>query len=93
MEDAFVIWKHGDKELLSFLEHLNGQCAEIQFMMEKETKGSIPFLDIHVKKDGNKLATSVYRNPTHTDRYLHYSSHHHPKVKSGIADCLHHKAE
>ena len=49
-------------------------------MMEKETKGSIPFLDIHVKKDGTKLATSVYRNPTRTDRYLHYSSHHHPKA-------------
>ena len=30
---------------------------------------------------------------THTDRYLHYSSHHHPMVKSGIADCLHHRAE
>ena len=27
------------------------------------------------------------------DRYLHYSSYHHPKVKSGIADCLHHRAE
>ena len=43
--------------------------------------------------DGSKLATSVYMKPTHMDRYLHYSSHHHPKVKSGIADCLHHRAE
>ena len=61
--------------------------------MEKETGGSIPFLDVHVKKDGSKMATSMYRKPFHTDRYLHYSSHHHPKVKSGIADCLHHRAK
>ena len=74
---------HGDRELQSFLEHLNGQCAESQFTME-ETKGSIPFLNIHVKKDGSKLTTSENRKPTHTDPYLHYSSHHHPKVKSGI---------
>ena len=39
---------------------------------------------------------SVYRMPTHTDRYLQYSSHHHPKNMSGIVymvDCLHHRAE
>ena len=60
--------------------------------MEKETEGSIPFSDVHVK-DGSKLTTSVYRKHTHTDPYLQYSSHHHPKVKSGIADCLHHGAE
>ena len=47
----------------------------------------------YAEKDGSKLTTSVYRNPTHTARYLHYSSHHHPKVKSGIADCLYHRAE
>ena len=67
MDDTFVIWNHGDRELQSFLEHLNGQCAEIQFPME-EAKGSVPFLDIHVKRDGSKLTTSVYRKPTHMDR-------------------------
>ena len=36
--------------------------------MEKETEGSIPFFDVHVKKDGSKLATSVYSKPTHMDR-------------------------
>ena len=41
----------------------------------------------------SKLTTSVYRKPTHTDRYLHYSSHYYPKGKSGIADCLYHRAK
>ena len=63
-------------------------CGEL----ERETKGSIPFLDVHVK-DGSKLTTIVYRKSPHTDCYLHYSSHHHPKVKSGIVDCLHHRAK
>ena len=90
MDNTFVILEH-DRELQSFLEHLNGQCTEIQFT--KVTDGSIPFVDVHVKKEESELTTSVCRKLTRTDRYLHYSSHHHPKVKFGIADCLHHRAE
>ena len=51
-------------------------------------KGSLPFLDVHVKKDGSECFQEA-----HTHHYLHYYSHHHPKVKSGIADCLHHRAK
>ena len=76
VDDTFDIWKDGDREQ-GFLEHLNDQCAEIHFTMEKESEGSIPFLDVHVKKEGSKLTTSVYRKPTHTDHYLHYCLHHH----------------
>ena len=46
-----------------------------------------------MKKDGSNPITSVYRKPTHTDRYRHYSSRHYPKVQSGIIDCLQHRAE
>ena len=35
----------------------------------------------------------MYRKPTHTDRYLHFTSHHHPRVKTGIALCLKDRAE
>ena len=60
VDDTFDNWKHGDKELQGFLEHLNDQCAEIHFIMEIESEGSIPFLDVHVKEE-SKLTTSVYR--------------------------------
>ena len=83
-------WGHGATKLP---EHLNGQHVNIRFKMEREDNGTIPFLDVHVRRDGDKLTTSVYRKPTHTDRYLNYDSHHHPKVKSGIVDCLSHRAK
>ena len=63
----------------NFHEHLNGQCTEIQFKMEK-TKRSIPFLNVYVRRDEAKLTTSMYRKPTHTDCYLHYNSNHYPQV-------------
>ena len=35
---------------------------------------------------------SVYKKPTHTDRYLNFTSNHHPRIKSGIVKCLTHRA-
>ena len=77
MDDTSVIWKHDDSALQSFLEHLSGQCAKSQFTMEKEIKGSISFLDVHMKKDGSNLTTSANRNsPTWIATSILYSSHH-----------------
>ena len=60
---------------------------------EKEVDGKLPFLDtlLHCKNDGS-LDISVYRKPTHTDRYLNFSSHHPRHVKEGIVSCLFHRA-
>ena len=61
--------------------------------MEKETNGSLPFLDGQVKKCMGSLDTFVYRKLTHTDRYLHFTSDHHPRVKTGITLCLKDRAK
>ena len=60
-----------------FLDHLNTVEPTIKFNMEKESNGSLSFLDTlgtH-HKDGS-LLTSVYRKKIHTDRYLDFTSHH-----------------
>ena len=52
--------------------------------MQKEDK-TIPFLDVllTLQADGS-LGHKVYRKPTHTDRYLHYKSFHHPSIKNSV---------
>ncbi|GJQ72504.1 hypothetical protein Trydic_g3575 [Trypoxylus dichotomus] len=45
--------------------------------MEVEENGAIPFLDV--------LVTG---KPTHTDRYLHADSNHHPEQKLGVTNSL-----
>ena len=62
-------------EIDDFHEHLNGQNADIQFTKEIEENGKIPFLDCLVTRDNNKLRTTIYRKPTHTDRLLDQSSY------------------
>ena len=78
------------KELL---HHLNGVRSTIKFTVEQEEDGTLPFFDtlLRRRRDGS-LDVSVYRKPTHTDRYLHLESHHLTHVKRGVVRCLHDRA-
>ena len=53
--------------------------------METEISGKLPFLDVLItmKSDGS-LGHTVYRKPTHTDRYLNARSFHPPSVKASV---------
>ena len=53
-----------------FHEHLNRQNADIQFTKKIEENGKLPFLDCLVTRDSNRLKTTIYRKPIHTDRLL-----------------------
>ena len=92
VDDTFVIWPHNNSSLQEFLSHINGLHDRIKFTMEIENNNSIAFLDVLVSKNNSRLTTTVYRKPTHTDRYLNYRSNHHPLIKSGIIKCLRNRA-
>ncbi len=59
--------------------------------MESDEDIKLPFLDCLLKRDG-MLTSTVYRKPTHTDRYLHFRSHHPNHVKRGVVRCLYQRA-
>ncbi|XP_076036099.1 uncharacterized protein LOC143022048 [Oratosquilla oratoria] len=48
-----------------FLVQFNSKNEPMQFEMEKEMEGKLPFLEILVARNGNSLSTSVYRKSTH----------------------------
>jgi len=57
--------------------------------MDIEENKKLPFLDVLVtKKADNTLGHQVYRKPTHTDRYLHAESYHHPAQKQSAINSL-----
>ena len=93
VDDTFVVWQHGENYLTEFLEHLNGLHRRIDFTMEKEVSGKLPFLDVLVERKDDRLITDVYRKPSNTNRYLNYRSSHHPRVKMGIIKTLASRAE
>ena len=88
VDDTFVIWNGKMDELSVFHQHLNSLRPSIQFTMEEESDVQLPFLNVLVKKDDCRLITSIYRKRTYTDRYIHYTSDHHPRIKHGVIQCL-----
>ena len=91
MDNTCCTVKKGTAEVL--LEHLNRIRPSIQFTLELEKDGSLPFLDTHLRRkvDGT-LDVTVYRKPTHTDRYLNFRSHHPIHVRRGLVRCLYDRA-
>ncbi|XP_011868909.1 PREDICTED: uncharacterized protein LOC105562568 [Vollenhovia emeryi] len=93
VDDTFVIWNHGRETLPQFLTFINSQHPNIQFTIEIEQNSQIPFLDVLVcRNEDGTLGHNVYRKPTHTDRYLHANSHHHPAQKNSVINSLVHRA-
>ena len=82
VDDTFCILNNN--YINGFHTHLNSICSHIQFTIEKEHNFSLPFFDVLVKRDSrydsitthSLLSTTIYRKPTHTNRYLYYTSHH-----------------
>ena len=90
VDDTFCILRKGStKELL---HHLNRVRPTIKFIVEQED-GTLPFLDMLLRRrEDGSLDVSVYRKPTHMDRYLHFESHHPTHMKRGVVRCLHNRA-
>ena len=38
---------------------------QIKFTVEREKDGILPFMDIHIRREKDKLVTKVYRKDTH----------------------------
>ena len=78
-----------------FLTHLNSVDKNMQFTTEEpRPDGSLPFLDILITTDkDDRLDTTVYRKPTHTDQYMHWDSHHTISSKYSVVGTLLHRAK
>ena len=56
--------------------------------MEEESNGELAFLDTLLKRNNGEISVLVYRKPTHTHQYLHYSSHHQTSCKESVVSSL-----
>lgn len=93
VDDMCAKWKHGRPALDAFHNHCNSVHEDIQVTMEVEDNGRLPHLDVLIDRQGDRITTSVYRKPTHTNLYTKYHSHHPDSTKLGIMKCLLRRAE
>lgn len=62
------------------LDLFNSIHASLQFTIEVEQNGRIPFLDLLVIREDNQIVTDIYKKPTSSNRILNYHSQH-PKYQ------------
>ena len=87
VDDMYAIMEKTEVE--PFYDYLNTISTSIKFTKELEKSGQLAFLDVSIQQmEDGSLATCVYRKPTHTDRYLQYSSHHPVNQKVSVARTL-----
>ena len=84
--DVYPIVKRTHLE--NFFHHISNLHQNIKFTMEEESNGELPFLEILLKRNNGEISVLVYSKPTHTDQYLHYSSHHQTSCKESVASSL-----
>ena len=72
----FSLFGRDKRRVGAFVWHLNGVEMKIQFKMELEKEGFLPFLDVGITKSGGMLVTKAYRKPTHIQQYIHWNSNH-----------------
>ena len=63
---------------------MNKVDSKVQFTVEHEKNGSLPFLDTSIERAEAKFKFKVYRKPTNKEDYVHYYSGHSERVKSGV---------
>ena len=85
-DDVYSVLQRNDLE--NIFHHINNLHQSNKFTTDEENNGEQGFLDTLLKRNKGKVSLSVYRRPTHTEQYLHYSSHYQTSCKVSVASSL-----
>ena len=92
VDDIFSVIPKGKRDTV--LNYLNFIDPYIKFTVEPPNKEeAIPFMDTSPQSRSEEISVSVYRKPTHMDRYLDFNSSHPISAKRAVVRALMDQAE
>ena len=83
IDDILLIYPQ-DLDLHSITDRLNNVEPSIKFTYELEYNSTLPFLDILLIRNINKLEFKIYRKSTCKNDHIQFYSHHNNNIKRGI---------
>ena len=75
IDDSEILLNVDKIKPASLLEILKSVHLAIQFTMEV-SENNLQFLDIIIRKNGNKIWMDIYSKPTDSKRYVPFNSNH-----------------
>ena len=90
VDDTFSLFDN-EESSEKFLNRLN-QIPSLEFTIEKEENGKLPFLDVLIEKSNNDFITSVFRKPSFAATYQKWSSFVPLSRKLNVIGTLTHRA-
>ena len=83
VDDIFGIWTGSEQGLQEFVQEANRIHENIKVTLESSQK-EIPFLDVLVTNDQNRIKTTIYQKDTDRHMYVHKKSDHPAATKKAI---------
>ena len=83
LTECIKYWKRYVDDTLSFVKlgtisyiitKLNSFDNNIQFTFKEEDKGTLPFLDVLIRRKSNSILTTVFRKHTNNNIYLNWNA-------------------
>ena len=87
LDDGQIFWKKSFGPIEKFVEILNSLDTNINFTHEISHKG-LPFLNVFIYIENNKILTDVFYKPTDSHDYLPFNSCHPRHIKINIPKTL-----
>ena len=76
MDDLLIIYNERKIDTEDLFYCFYNITPKLNFTIEKETRGSINFLDLTIHRDVNRFSIDIYRKPTFTDSIIPIDSCH-----------------
>ena len=92
VDNVYCLWQHGVDSIPIFLAYLNSIEPRIQWTMETEQEGRLPFVDLSLCKQSYRITAGIYRKQSHTLRYSNFLSNRPRAEQLGIVKSMLHRA-
>jgi len=76
VDDLLIMYNERKTDIEDVLYCFNNIAPKLNFNIEKETRGSVNFLDLTIHRDISSFPIDIYRKPTYTDSIIPIDSCH-----------------
>ena len=91
VDDLLIIYNERKTDIEDLLYCFNDITPKLNFTIQKETRGSINFLDLTFHRVVNRFSIDIYRKPTYTDAIIPIDTCHPTEHKYAAKRYLHNR--